>query len=87
LDAVLVGVSKDSVDSHKRFAEKYDLHCHLLADPDGAILQRLGIQQPLGGRARRTTFVIDKSGIVRHVFENVSARGHAEVVLAAVASL
>jgi len=83
---VLVGVSKDTVDSHKRFAAKYDLHCHLLADPDGFILRRLGVQNP-AGQARRTTFVIDKSGIVRRVFENVSARGHADEVLAAVALL
>jgi thioredoxin-dependent peroxiredoxin len=81
-----VGVSKDSVESHKRFAAKYDLHLHLLADPDGTILKRLGVQG-LGGTARRTTFVIDKSGVVRSVFENVSVRGHADAVLAVLAAL
>ena len=84
---MLVGVSKDSVESHKRFAAKFDLHLHLLADPDGIILRRLGVQNAIGGHARRTTFVIDKSGIVRHVFENVSVRGHADAVLAALAEL
>jgi len=84
---VLVGLSKDSVESHRRFAAKYDLHCYLLADPGGALLARLGVRNAVTGMAARATFVIDSSGIVRHVFENVSARGHADAVLAAVQSL
>jgi peroxiredoxin Q/BCP len=84
---VLVGVSKDSVESHRRFIKKYDLRCHLLADPHGDVLRLLGIQSALGGLAKRTTFVIDKTGIVRAVFENVSVRGHAEAVLEAVKAL
>ena len=83
---MLVGVSKDTVDSHRRFIEKYDLRCHLLADPDGAILRLLGVVG-VAGRAKRTTFVVDKTGIVRVVYENVSVRGHAEAVLAAVKAL
>jgi thioredoxin-dependent peroxiredoxin len=82
-----VGVSKDSLDSHKRFAAKYALTSYLLADPDGTVLERLGVRNPITGMAARTTFVIDKSGIVRHVYENVSIRGHVDVVLAAVARL
>lgn len=81
-----MGVSKDTVAAHKAFAAKYDLRCHLLADPDGSILKLLGVQS-LMGRARRTTFVVDKSGTIRFVFENVSVRGHADEVLAAVATL
>jgi thioredoxin-dependent peroxiredoxin len=83
---VLVGVSRDSVESHRRFAEKHGLRCHLLADPDGAIVKRLGVAGPLG-MARRTTFVIDRSGIVRHVYENAPAKGHAADVLRAVEAL
>jgi len=85
--AELVGVSKDDVASHGRFAEKYGLHCHLLADPDGAVLSLLGIEREPGGLARRTTFVIDKHGVIRHVYEDVNARGHADVVLSAVKEL
>jgi thioredoxin-dependent peroxiredoxin len=84
---VLVGVSKDSLESHKRFAEKYDLDCYLLADPDGSILALLGLEKVPGGRAKRSTFVVDKSGIIRKIFENVTVRGHADEVLAAVRAL
>jgi peroxiredoxin Q/BCP len=70
-----------------RFAAKYDLKGFLLADPDGIVLERLGVRNSKSGSASRTTFVIDKSGIVRHVFESVSARGHADEVLAFVATL
>ena len=83
---MLVGVSKDSVASHKKFAAKYDLRCHLLADPDAVILKKLGVLH-LTGLARRTTFIVDSSGIVRYVYDNASARGHAAEVLAAVATL
>jgi peroxiredoxin Q/BCP len=80
-------VSKDTLESHKSFASKHGLTSYLLADPDGTVLSRLGVRNPITGMAARTTFVIDKSGIVRHVFENVSVRGHADAVLAAVANL
>jgi peroxiredoxin Q/BCP len=83
---VIVGVSKDSVASHKKFAAKYDLRCYLLADPDGVILKTLGVQGATG-LARRATFIVDSSGIVRYVYDNASARGHAAEVLAAVATL
>jgi len=83
---VLVGISNDSVESHRRFIAKHHLQCQLIADPRAEILKRLGIAGPLG-LARRTTFVIDNTGIVRDVFENVSARGHAAQVLAFVEAL
>jgi len=82
-----VGVSNDTVASHERFAAKYDLQCYLLADPDGALMSRLGVRDPISGTGARTTFVIDKSGVVRHVFEKVSVKGHADAVLSAVAAL
>ena len=62
------------------------MRCRLIADPKGELIKRLGVAGPLGF-ANRTTFVIDDTGIVRHVFENVSARGHAEQVLEAVKAL
>lgn len=83
---MLVGISKDTVESHRSFVAKHDLRCRLIADPKGELIKRLGIAGPLGF-ANRTTFVIDDAGIVRHIFENVSARGHAAVVLEAVKAL
>jgi peroxiredoxin Q/BCP len=85
--AVLIGISKDGVASHKRFAEKYGLECYLLSDPDGAALDLLGVEKAWHGRGKRTTFVIDRTGVIRHVYENVSPRGHADAVLAAVKAL
>ena len=79
-------MSKDTVQSHERFVLTRDLHCRLLADPAGRIIKLLGVAGPLGF-ANRTTFVIDKSGVVRRVFENVSAKGHAAEVLAFVKTL
>lgn len=58
----------------------------LLADPDLAILARLGALKE-GGGVKRMTFVIDKSGIIRYAYDNVSVRDHADIVLAAVKTL
>jgi peroxiredoxin len=85
--AAVVGVSKDDVESHRRFAEKCGLDCPLLADPEGAVLALLGVEKAPGGTAKRTTFLIDKAGVIRRVYENVSARGHADAVLLAVKEL
>ena len=85
--AELIGVSRDDLASHQRFAEKCSLSCRLLADPRGEVLALLGVEREPGGTAKRTTFIIDKDGVVRRVFENVSAPGHADVVLSAVKEL
>jgi len=79
-------LSKDTVESHRRFADSHDLRCHLIADPKAEIIRRLGVAGPLG-IAQRVTFVVDKQGIVRRVFEDVKARGHAAEVLEFVRTL
>lgn len=68
LDAEVVGVSYDSVDSHAKFAEKYSLPYPLVSDVGGLIAKKYGVTR-LGGWLpnKRITFVIDKEGIVRHV--------------------
>lgn len=68
LDAEVVGVSYDTVDSHAKFAEKYDLPYPLVSDADGRIAAKYGVAR-LGGwlPTKRVTFVIDKAGVVRHV--------------------
>lgn len=73
-------MSKDTVESHRRFAAKYDLRCRLIADPKADIIRRIGVAGPMG-IAQRVTFVIDKDGIVRRVFDDVKVRGHAAEVL------
>ncbi|MCS7169208.1 MAG: peroxiredoxin [Candidatus Kapabacteria bacterium] len=85
--ATVVGVSPDSVRSHQRFKEQYELPFVLISDPGGQIAQQYGVWQErhLYGRrfmgVARTTFVIDPGGVIRAVFPNVRVDGHAEEVL------
>ncbi len=87
--AVVLGVSTDSVESHRRFKEKYNLPFPLLSDPDRKIVTAYGVwnQKSLAGRlgfgVERTTFVIDEEGTITHVFRKVRVDGHVEEVLAA----
>ena len=86
-DSVVIGVSTDSVKSHQNFKGKYSLPFTLVADPDKEIVNKYGVwvEKKNYGRSymgvARTTFVIDKEGVVEHVFENVKVKGHAGAVL------
>ncbi len=66
--AEVVGVSGNSVDSHERFAEHHELPFILISDKGGALRRQYGVKATLGVWPGRVTFVIDKDGIVRHVF-------------------
>lgn len=91
--AVILGISPDSVKSHQKFSEKFDLNFTLLADIDHAVAERYGVWQEktLYGRkymgVERTTFLIDGKGVLRKVFEKVKSAGHADEVAAAIAAL
>jgi peroxiredoxin Q/BCP len=92
-NAVVLGVSSDSVESHVRFRDKYDLPFVLLADPEHRIAEKYGAwrEKTLYGKKSmgivRSTFVIDAEGRVAKLFKNVRADGHAEKVVAAVEAL
>jgi peroxiredoxin Q/BCP len=66
--AEVIGVSDDDVDSHKRFAEHHKLPMTLLSDTGGKVRQTFGVKPLFGLLPDRVTFVIDRDGIVRHVF-------------------
>jgi peroxiredoxin Q/BCP len=68
--ATVVGVSSDSVESHRQFAAKYRLPFTLLADPNGALRRAFGVPSTLGIIAGRVTYVIDTTGVVRMVFNS-----------------
>lgn len=68
--ACVVGVSSDDVESHRRFAGKYQLPYRLLSDRDGELRRQFGVPRTLGFLAGRVTYVIDSYGIVRHVFNS-----------------
>ena len=79
LDAVIVGVSTDSVERHRAFAEKHAFPFILLADTEGALAGAFGVFSD--GRAVRSTFVLDHNLHVRRTFHEVTPRGHAQNVL------
>ncbi|HQC64259.1 MAG TPA: peroxiredoxin, partial [Anaerolineaceae bacterium] len=84
----VLGVSKDSVKSHAKFQEKYELPFILLADTEHLVAEKYGVWvlKKMMGREymgmERTTFVIDKDGKILHILEKVKPQNHAEEVLA-----
>jgi len=88
----VIGVSKDTVASHRKFATKYDLAVKLASDPTGETVERYGswVEKSLYGRKYmgidRSTFLI-KDGRVAKVWRKVKVPGHAEQVLEAARSL
>jgi len=93
LDAVVLGVSPDPVRALAKFAQKYGLAFTLLSDPDHAVAERYGVwvEKSMYGRTywgnSRTTFIIDPTGVVRHVIPKVTPKTHDDEVLAAIAAL
>jgi len=87
--AVVVGVSPDGADSHRKFAEKYELTFPLVSDEKKEIVKKYGVwkEKSLYGRkymgVERTTFIIDGKGVVSHIFPKVKVDGHTEEILAA----
>ena len=77
--AVVIGISKDSVKSHKKFEEKYSLPFNILSDPEHKVIEAYGVWQEkkLYGKVSmgviRTTYIIDENGIVENVFTKVKA--------------
>jgi peroxiredoxin Q/BCP len=91
--AEVVGVSKDSVASHQKFKEKYELTFPLGADEDGKVVEAYGVwvEKSMYGRSYmgidRSTFLIDGDGTIRKAWRKVQVPGHVEEVLAATAAL
>ena len=92
-DAVVLGVSPDSVAALRKFADKYGLAFTLLADSDHAVADAYGVwaEKSMYGRTywgnTRTTFIIDRDGVVVHVIPKVTPKTHDDEVLAVLASL
>ena len=64
--AEVVGISTDSVESHKKFAEHHDLPLRLLSDANGEVAKLYGAQSLIPGKVARSVFVIDGAGTIRH---------------------
>ena len=86
--AEVIGVSGDSAESHQRFAGKHQLSYPLISDKDGSLRKAFGVPKLLGFLPGRTTYVIDREGIVRLVLTAAfSSEGHKREALAAVNKL
>ena len=89
LDAVILGVSPDSVESHKKFAGKYKLPFSLLSDEKKNVLTKYGVWQEKSMYGKkymgvvRTTFIIDKKGIIKKIFPKVKVDDHNKEVMEA----
>jgi len=90
--ATVVGVSPDSINSHKNFQKKHGLNFVLLSDPNKEVLKAYGAwgKKKMYGKVRegviRTTFIIDSQAIVKRVWTNVKVKGHVDELINALVS-
>jgi len=89
----ILGVSTDPPERHQKFIDKYDLPFTLISDIDQKVVNKYGVWQEkkLYGRKCmgivRSTFIIDKSGVVRKIFSKVKVKGHVDEVMQALKEL
>ena len=87
LDTLVAGISRDDCISHASFRDKYGLSVQLLSDTDGLVCTQYGVLQEkeVDGRKKlsvqRSTFIIDKRGMLRHALYGVHAHGHAQEII------
>lgn len=93
IQAEVIGISKDTADSHAKFRKKYDLTFHLASDGDGKVCESYGVWVEKNNYGKkymgieRSTFLIDKEGKISRIWRRVKVDGHIEKVLEAVKSL
>jgi len=91
--AMVIGISKDSVESHDKFCKKYGLQIILASDEHGTTCEDYGVwgEKSMYGKTymgiERSTFLVDGSGTIARVWRKVSVKGHVDEVLAAVQAL
>jgi len=87
LDAEIIGISKDSVQSHQKFAKKYDLPFIILSDKDGKVCELYGVwrEKSMYGKTYmgivRSSFLIEPQGIIAKVYPKVNVKEHADELL------
>ena len=93
LKTTIIGVSRDPLVSHEKFAKKYDLTFPLASDEEGKLSNAMGVwvEKSMYGRKymgiERSTFLVDAAGVIRAAWRKVSVPGHIEQVQAALAEL
>ncbi|MBV8799766.1 MAG: peroxiredoxin [Alphaproteobacteria bacterium] len=93
LGVAVIGVSKDSLQSHEKFRKKYGLKIKLAADPEKTVADTYGvwIEKKLYGRTYmgmdRATFLVDQNAVIRRIWRGVKVPGHVDAVLEAAKAL
>jgi len=86
--AEVIGISSDSLDRHSAFAQRHSLPMQLVSDKGGKVRAQYGVKSTLGLIPGRETFIIDKTGVVRHVFRSqIRVKNHVAESLAVLKSL
>ena len=86
-NTIILGISADSTERHQKFIAKHDLPFELIADENKKICEKYGVWQEkkLYGKTFmgivRSTFIIDKTGVIKKIFPKVKVKGHVEEVL------
>lgn len=93
LDTAVIGASKDTCECHRAFIDKYNLNVKLLADTSGELCNKYGVWQEVEKEGEkkmkivRSTFIINKDGVVEEAMYGVNPEGHAQEVLEKVSNL
>jgi peroxiredoxin Q/BCP len=87
LGAEVIGISLDSVESHKKFASKYKLPFPLISDKEKRVAEAYGVLRDNETSANRVTFIIDKVGRIAKIFPKVDVAKHTEEVVEALKSM
>jgi peroxiredoxin Q/BCP len=83
----VIGVSTDTVKRQAGFKAKHALNFPLIADPEKTIVALYHVQKPGIGTAKRVTFLIDREGLIRHVWPQVKVSGHVDEIIAKIEEL
>jgi len=87
MKTVVLGVSMDDIESHRRFKEKNELPFPLLSDPDGKVCRKYGVikEKTMYGKTyqgiERSTFIVGGDGKIEHAFRGVKVEGHIRTLL------
>lgn len=93
LSTIIIGISKDNINSHRNFKKKYDLPFHLLSDENAKTLKeyQVWVEKSMFGKKymgiERSTFLLDKKGLIVQIWRKVKITNHAMLVLEAVKKL
>lgn len=87
-NAQVIGISSDTEDSHKKFSDTHNLPFILLSDPNEDVRREYGVPKTLGIVPGRVTYVIDKKGVIRHIFSSqLNYKRHVKEALSALKSI